>query len=194
VSLPADANYPFGRYSNHTVSAKDDWVRDNTNRIIQEQIALETAPITASSPLNEISLGADGGLHKSKAEIKARRFYQNPDCQDAFKRYMCWINFPRCDDVFEDTSLPICQSACENFFRTCGYPYEMHVCPLDTESTSSKPLFPGAPFHKNEYIPRTEADPRVVCTPSIKGAAIHPIVKIAISTLLMSSLILSLFC
>jgi hypothetical protein len=187
------------------VRVKDDWVNTTVTRILEEQIALETAAVMASessSPLDVItsSVGSDDGsgdndevttpVSANMSNIKARRFYNNLDCQDAFKRYMCWINFPRCDEVFEDASLPMCQSACENFFRVCGYPLEMHYCPVEqhrddgtndafsnfdtTANDNTKTaFFPGMPFHRNEFIPNTDADPRVVCTPSIKGAAVR---------------------
>ena len=46
--------------------------------------------------------------------------------KDAYKRYFCWVNFPRCDE-FEET-LPMCQSVCENFFRVCGYDNDLWMC------------------------------------------------------------------
>ena len=45
------------------------------------------------------------------------RFSENADCQDAYRNYMCWMNFPRCDDA--GRSLIMCRSACENYFKSC---------------------------------------------------------------------------
>lgn len=35
-------------------------------------------------------------------------YFRNEDCQEAYARYACWVNFPRCDEF--DQSLPVCQS------------------------------------------------------------------------------------
>ena len=51
-----------------------------------------------------------------EADVVAR-FTDNPDCENAFKNFMCWLNFPRCDE--EDRSLILCRSVCENFFQAC---------------------------------------------------------------------------
>ena len=32
-------------------------------------------------------------------------------------------------------------------------------------------FFPGQPFQKNEFDPKSNGDPKAVCTPSIKGSA-----------------------
>jgi hypothetical protein len=100
--------------------------------------------------------------------------------KDAYKRYFCWVNFPRCDE-FEET-LPMCQSACENFFRVCGYEEDLWMCDniIDnvqeigsktktSDKDEGRPYFPGEPFKKNEYERRKV--PKEICTPSIRGDA-----------------------
>lgn len=52
-----------------------------------------------------------------EAKIKTR-FTGNTDCQNAFKNYMCYLNFPRCDD--EERSLILCRTVCENFVKACN--------------------------------------------------------------------------
>ncbi len=77
----------------------------------------------------------------------------------------------------------MCQSACENFFRACGYDEDLWMCSknviddyrLTTTSDAgeeSTPYFPGEPFKMNEYeAKRRKSQPKEVCTPSIKGNA-----------------------
>lgn len=101
-------------------------------------------------------------------------FYQNKDCQEAYAKFTCWLNFPRCDDFFED-SLPLCQSACENLFRVCGFESDLWRCEAGVVHGDSeydiRAFFPGQPFRKNEFLPKSNGEPKTVCTPSIKGSA-----------------------
>lgn len=86
------------------------------------------------------------------------------------------MDSPHLLDELED-SLPLCQSVCENFFRVCGYEEDLWRCSSTLDEVSPEiqsdveTFFPGAPFKKNEYLPRTKSKPKIVCTPSIKGAA-----------------------
>jgi hypothetical protein len=48
------------------------------------------------------------------------RYFKNKACQTAYTRYMCYLNFPRCDS--SGASLLMCRSACENFFKACNFP------------------------------------------------------------------------
>jgi hypothetical protein len=47
-------------------------------------------------------------------------FLKNTACQEAYKSYFCYLNFPRCDEA--QNSLLLCRSACNNFFQACRYP------------------------------------------------------------------------
>ena len=40
------------------------------------------------------------------------------DCEKSFRRYICYLNFPRCDA--EKNSLIMCRSVCENYMRACS--------------------------------------------------------------------------
>ena len=187
--LLKDQNFPEGRHGKHTVREKDRWVEETVTAIIDARIAVESN-ITAQK------LGVDeNGVKGRKTAV---RFYGNPDCRHAYKRYFCWLNFPRCDE-FNDT-LPMCESACENFFRVCGFEEEMWRCnespkkieqQLDQDITPKKPdissFFPGQPFKQNEFIPKSDGEPKTVCTPSIKGGALGRFTSWA----LLDSLILS---
>ena len=48
------------------------------------------------------------------------------DCEISYERFMCYYNFPRCDE--EDRSLILCRSVCENYFMACNYPQDMWRC------------------------------------------------------------------
>lgn len=125
---------------------------------------------------------------------------RNMDCQEAYARYTCWLNFPRCSDDF-DESLPMCQSgelseyipcftfelehiifidncavlpACENLFRVCGFASDIWRCEAGLASGEDeydlRAFFPGQPLVSNQFHPKS-GDPIEMCTPSIKGAA-----------------------
>ena len=112
------------------------------------------------------------------------RFYKNKDCQNAYKNYMCWINFPRCD-LSTDETLPTCRSACENYFISCGYEQKLWRCgktkyfngyfpEYPSSSTSGntsylREYFPGQPFRKNKFIKKT-GEEIPICTPAVKGS------------------------
>jgi hypothetical protein len=103
---------------------------------------------------------------------------------------MCFINFPRCDE--QDKSLVMCRSACENLLDTCHIPPDLQRCgppewhngngPEEMKfynDAGSYPIlmrdfFPGQPFRDNQYEDRQRKIPKIVCTPSIPGAASSP--------------------
>ena len=47
------------------------------------------------------------------------KFAQNMDCIEAFKKALCWANFPSCGE--DGTSFPVCRQACEHFMTACKY-------------------------------------------------------------------------
>ncbi|KAL7550820.1 hypothetical protein ACHAWF_014030 [Thalassiosira exigua] len=150
--VAADANFPEGRLTSgqediHSIRKKDKWVEQTVTNAIQARIDLEKR---------------QGTSHYSR----------NRDCQEAFSRFSCWLNFPRCGD--DDESLPMCQSACENLFRVCGFASDLWRCEAEIvdglEEYDLSTFFPGQPFARNEFHPKSN-DPVAVCTPSIKGAA-----------------------
>lgn len=155
-----DANFQFGRLMKGetketmtdvaSIQTKDKWVEETVTSTIQSRIELERE---------------QGSSHY--------HFYQNKDCQEAFARYSCWLNFPRCDEFFEN-SLPLCQSACENFFRACKFETDLWRCEADVVHGDNeydiRAYFPGQPFTKNAFVPKSNT-PLPICTPSIKGDA-----------------------
>ena len=163
--LEPDQNFPRGRHGSFTVLTKDKWVEETALNYISERIQKET---------NETAkkLGVDE--HGVKGKRTPIRFYRNTACQEAYKKFICWLNFPRCSDEHDDETLPMCQSACLNFFRVCGYEKETWQC--DTHNAEqideiNHNFFPGQPFKENEYLPKSGGEPKIVCTPSIKGSA-----------------------
>ena len=113
------------------------------------------------------------------------RFNDNRDCENAFKAFMCYANFPRCD-LATGLTLPVCKSACENFFISCGYEKNLWRCGkskyfngYEPESSSGsdvngtpiylRDFFPGQPFRQNKFD--KDSLPVAVCTPSVFGRA-----------------------
>jgi len=141
--ISSDANEDL-----NAIREKDRWVQQETDAMIAERIEQERI------------LGK-----------KHYRYFRNKDCQDAYAAYTCWLNFPRCDE-FQET-LPLCQSACENMFRVCGFEQDVWRCGEDivdgNDEWTTRAFFPGQPFRKNEF--ERGGEPKAVCTPSIRGAA-----------------------
>ncbi len=88
----ADANFPQGRLVTndgrvdiHSIRSKDAWINETVTNSIKSRIEFET-----------------------KQGSSNYHYFRNKDCQDAYARYTCWMNFPRCGDDSE--SLPLCQS------------------------------------------------------------------------------------
>jgi hypothetical protein len=171
--LPPSREYPNGRFNN-SVKTKDKWVSSSCDGHIQSRISLERNKTLKQQNKNEF-----GDLGSIK-----RRFYKKPDCQQAYKNYFCWINFPRCD-YEKDLTLPTCRSACENFFISCGYQRDLWRCgktkyfngyeaeiPTSNNkgnTTYLRDYFPGQPFRQNKRSKKGNELP--ICTPAITGSA-----------------------
>merc|ERR1712100_783291 len=56
------------------------------------------------------------------------------------KRYMCYMNFPRCDD--EGKSLILCRSVCENYAHACGISKDLNRCGPNEFYGAEKPEQP----------------------------------------------------
>ena len=162
--------YPNGRWTNNTAKTKDAWVEQYCTDQIALRIALERNKTLHNLGRNE---------YGDKGDI-VQRFYKNKDCQNAFKNYFCWINFPRCD-MDTDQSLPTCRSACRNFFKSCQYVKDLWRCGLTKyfngyapeeptgNRTYMRDYFPGQPFRENKFDKNNKPVP--ICTPSIDGSA-----------------------
>ena len=131
-ALDLDQNFPEGRWSNFSILSKDSWVQEMTIGNINGRIIAETDSNFGSKDVSP-------------------RFFGNHDCKLAYARYMCWINFPRCDVDLE--SARTCKSSCENVFISCGYEKELWRC--------------GPSRHFNGYEPEA---PKVEQNPNSKRA------------------------
>ncbi|KAJ0405016.1 hypothetical protein ATCC90586_001749 [Pythium insidiosum] len=123
---------------NHSALTKDKFVEQMFNKLVTQRKMYET---------NRTFLDKNTDEWGSKREIQPR-FIENPDCENAFRNYFCWLNFPRCDA--EGRSLLLCRS--NKAFVYYRAPY------------------PGSPFKDNAVDPAT-GHPLVVCTPSLENLA-----------------------
>ncbi len=105
------------------------------------------------------------------------RFFKNKACQTAFARYMCYMNFPRCDPT--GASLLMCRSVCENFFKACNFDPSMWRCgPAKYLGGSGvEPMFEtdgeGLPVYQRDWwpgLPFADNQPDG-CTPGVAGGA-----------------------
>lgn len=90
----ADANYPDGRLALRdggdaypedvfSIRSKDKWVEETVTSTIESRIELEK-------------------------QQGSRHYFKNKDCQEAYGRYLCWLNFPRKANKLSGLSLPYC--------------------------------------------------------------------------------------
>ena len=102
-------------------------------------------------------------------------------CQKAFRAYFCYLNFPRCywdDRTDEMKSVPLCRSACKNFFKACNYDKSLWRCGRSEWMNGNEPedfaaygrymrdFFPGQPF-RNSYKSRGYRNIHGRCTPGV---------------------------
>jgi len=77
-----DANFPEGRLALsdgdnahpedvYSIKSKDKWIEETVMSTIASRIELE------------------------KQQGSRRHYFKNKDCQEAYGRYLCWLNFPR---------------------------------------------------------------------------------------------------
>jgi len=113
-------------------------------------------------------------------------FFKNTQCQEAYKSYFCYLNFPRCDEA--QNTLLLCRSACENFFQACRYPKSdasgnmsmgMWRCGQEQYDggylaevaqvldSSGLPIYKRAPFPGLPFASNAPG----ACTPGVPGAA-----------------------
>lgn len=149
-------------YGNLTVRKKDQWAKDSFDAFIDERERIEAGKF---SPTDQYSYNYVSGL-------LTKRFtgIQSDDCVEAFRNFLCWMNFPRCDGA--GNSLLLCRSVCENFFRACKYPKVFWRCyepayhggeypegtqgdqlyDKDNQAEFRRAPFPGLPFRGEEHL------------------------------------------
>ena len=192
-------------FSEHTYIEKDKWIRNVTESIIWERKSIEMNESRIDADEDEYGNQLDGDIqvrffNGDYEDENATEFLKDEgkgsdlsDCEKAYRRYMCYINFPRCDA--EGKSLLMCRSVCENYFRACGYDKDMWRCgeyrlfgaeeaesPIQNKSTGKYDIyfngqFPGQPFRDIEWEEAPDHErgrvPLPVCTPSIDGGAMR---------------------
>ena len=191
-SIPPSRDFPNRRWINHTALTKDTWVWQMTEQKILERRRIEKDESLINAGVDEYGDPAP----KGKVVV---RFWHKPDCMHAFRAYACFINFPRCD-MAKDLSLPTCRSACENFFKSCGYEQNLWRCgPSKYFNGYTKDFppylrdyFPGQPFRANKFD--FQQNPVVLCTPSVLGAATSSHSRNILITSLLTFIITITFC
>lgn len=86
--LSRDQNFPQGRFLSHTTREKDRWVEESAIAMIEERISIETNRTARK-------LGVDEYGNKGRTKV---RFHKNKACQESYKKFACWLNFPRCGE------------------------------------------------------------------------------------------------
>lgn len=186
---PPMREFPNGRWSNHTPKLKDLWVKESFLSFVEERIRIEGNKAMKQAGINEFG---------ERKHIK-HRFRNHRDCATSYKNLFCWFNFPRCDPE-TGLTLPMCESACHNFFKACSYKADLKRCGktewfngIEPESPSGidadgnpeylRDYFPGQPWVTNKYSQGGKE--LAVCTPAITGAAPSMKADIRLTSLLL---------
>ncbi len=195
--VPLTRQTAGGDWDNHTLPNKDAWVEEQAMAVVLERIRHEMNETLDELDVNELGEEGEvkrrfwnGNTEDPRAEkFKARRGGSPlTDCETAYIGFMCYLNFPRCNE--EGQSLVLCRSVCENYMIACGYDKELWRCGDVSYLGAEKPEVPtqddesgvynvtvrapftGAPFRDNEFD-RTDPDnpiPIAICTPSMIAA------------------------
>ena len=148
-------------FPNLTTTHKDAWVASTVAYVMARRAAIEQTgqpPSGDTAPLR----GWEGGMLPQSQW----HYVGNGDCARAYKNFICYMNFPRCDATGE--SLVLCRSVCENFFASCRIADFLNRCynpqyygakdkEADTNVDSnglpiySRYFLPGMPFRDIEY-------------------------------------------
>ena len=194
-------------FTEHTYIEKDRWIRNVTESLVWERKSIEMNETRIELDQDEYGNPLENGgdvvvrfFNGDYEDENATEFLKDKgqgtdltDCEKAYRRFMCYINFPRCDA--EGKSLIMCRSVCENYFRACGYNEDMWRCgdyallgakeaevPVQNKTTGQydvyyNGMFPGLPYRDIEWEEAPDHErgrvPLPVCTPSIDGGAVH---------------------
>lgn len=180
---------------NHSALAKDTFVQQMYTKLVTMRKMYES-----NSTLQKRNMDEWGGDH----EI-IPRFTDNADCENAFRNYFCWMNFPRCDA--EGKSLLLCRSVCENYMTACQLSSDLWRCGdpkyingrepevsttwMNQQLVYYRAPYPGSPFKDYTVDPDTDK-PIVVCTPSLENAGRRPRPTLTLVMACLCSLVLGL--
>lgn len=112
VRYPACVPKEFAWFPNHTLAAKDAWARRAYSDAVQRRMEIEAGYFPANLQLWEGDAAA------------VERFTNNEACQNAYKNYLCYMNFPRCvaGGIQAVLSAPLrveAQQLCDHHRRGC---------------------------------------------------------------------------
>lgn len=199
-------------FPNLTVTKKDIWMQDTFTYTINRRRAIELDGGSSLIPI------VDGSWEGGMLPKGSYHFIDNEDCATAYKNFLCYMNFPRCDET--GGSLAICRSVCQNYFRACKIIEDLQRCDnpefygakyqeaddvLDNAGVSiySRYFLPGMPFvdikyeKKPQLIEGTLGQPLTplltVCTPSIPGGSNSSSLSWLVFVILLISSILVTF-
>ena len=129
----------------------DKWVEQTSYDMIFERIRHEMNETLDDLEVNEF--GEEGLMTKrfwnQNVQDPRGRLYKAKqwggsritDCETSFIKYMCYMNFPRCDT--EGRSLILCRSVCENYLNACGYQKDLWRCGDPRFLGAEKPEVPA---------------------------------------------------
>ena len=149
--VPLTVQTPGGDWDNHTLPTKDKWVEQTSYDMIFERIRHEMNETLDDLEVNEF--GEEGLMTKrfwnQNVQDPRGRLYKAKqwggsritDCETSFIKYMCYMNFPRCDT--EGRSLILCRSVCENYLNACGYQKDLWRCGDPRFLGAEKPEVPA---------------------------------------------------
>ncbi|CAN0246492.1 unnamed protein product, partial [Discosporangium mesarthrocarpum] len=147
--LPPSREFENGRWFNNTAYEKDKWVEQYYNLVVENRLIVE-----GNKTLQK--LGIDEYGNKGSP---VPRFTDTYDCQRSYKAYMCYINFPRCDDEGESTVT--CRSACENLMVACQNQKDLWRCGESEYFNGYEAEDPayddsGNPVYRRDFFPGKE--------------------------------------
>ncbi|KAK1747610.1 hypothetical protein QTG54_001573 [Skeletonema marinoi] len=154
-----DSDIPFcGKYINSFPACVPS---SSTLRIVPEWMSSD-----ANEDLNAIR-EKDRRLQQETDAKIAERISLGRNTTDTFETRIA--KMPTQRTHFQET-LPLCQSACENMFRVCGFEQDVWICGKTSlmEMTNG----PRGPFFLvSHFVFDCGGEPKAVCTPSIRGPA-----------------------
>lgn len=173
-------------YPNVTTAVKDAWVGSTYSAAVARRKAIELRQLIPVDPTLF-------DYYYNVPPTSRFTSVTGSDCIEAYRRFFCYLNFPRCDGG--GRSMLMCRSVCENFFTACGYPKILWRCyepmyygaktpeglnndqSFDPEGAAIflRAPFPGLPFQDNDFVRDSEGRYTTVslpvCTPGIDGGA-----------------------
>lgn len=128
------------------LTAKDNVLGKLFKQAVDRRLAKELAPVTT--------------------EFIKVRFAQNDECLTAYKRLLCWQNFPSCESG--NRSVGLCRTACESYHKACLFDTNDGTAAI-SPYTECEVSFPRPPFRNGTANERDKLLPGPDCTGSAWG-------------------------